>query len=263
MGLDVNAAIASVNASVNALSSAQIIRLWEIGQRQHPVDRALTSLQVACPQVGWDTLAMLSIGQRDAYLLRLRERTFGTQMDSLATCPQCQEQLEFTLSTTDLIPANSPPPLSSTYDFHINDLYIQFRLPTSQDLAAVLPVKDSSVARQQLVRHCLLQVEKQGQAVAPEAWVEAVSEEAIAQLNQQILEVDPQSEILLNLSCPACQHDWQVLFDIVAFFWAELAAKAQRLLLEVHHLARFYGWREADILAMSAIRRQYYLEQVS
>jgi hypothetical protein len=31
---------------------------------------------------------------------------------------------------------------------------------------------------------------------------------------------------------------------------------------EVHRLARVYGWREADILSMSASRRQFYLEMV-
>jgi hypothetical protein len=54
-----------------------------------------------------------------------------------------------------------------------------------------------------------------------------------------------------------------VLFDIVSFFWTELSAQAKRLLREVHTLARGYGWREADILAMSARRRQLYLDLVT
>jgi hypothetical protein len=74
---------------------------------------------------------------------------------------------------------------------------------------------------------------------------------------------DPQAEVLLDLNCPACGHGWQALFDVVAFFWAELAAQAKRLLREVHTLARAYGWREADILGMSARRRQFYLEMVT
>jgi len=46
------------------------------------------------------------------------------------------------------------------------------------------------------------------------------------------------------------------------FFWAELAAEAKRLLREVDALARAYGWREADILALSSQRRHAYLELV-
>jgi hypothetical protein len=37
---------------------------------------------------------------------------------------------------------------------------------------------------------------------------------------------------------------------------------AKAYLNEVHMLAWAYGWREADILAMSSARRQFYLERV-
>jgi hypothetical protein len=59
---------------------------------------------------------------------------------------------------------------------------------------------------------------------------------------------------------PGLRHSWDVLFDIVSFFWAEIGAWAQRLLREVHALASAYGWREADILALSAWRRRQYLD---
>ena len=91
----------------------------------------------------------------------------------------------------------------------------------------------------------------------------AVPEEAIAHLSQHLTEADPQAEILLDLQCPVCQHSWQSLFDIVAFFWSELQVQAQRLLQEVHVLARAYGWRESDILSLSSTRRQFYLKLIS
>ena len=74
---------------------------------------------------------------------------------------------------------------------------------------------------------------------------------------------DPQAEIQLHLTCPACSRSWSVLFDIVSFFWSEICVQAKRLLREVHTLARVYGWREAEILSMSTARRQLYLEMVS
>jgi len=51
--------------------------------------------------------------------------------------------------------------------------------------------------------------------------------------------------------------------DIVAFFWEEISAKANRLLEEVHTLALAYGWNEMDILSMSVRRRQFYFEMVT
>ena len=37
-------------------------------------------------------------------------------------------------------------------------------------------------------------------------------------------------------------------------------AWARRTLRDVHVLARAYGWREADVLALSPTRRQIYVE---
>ena len=48
--------------------------------------------------------------------------------------------------------------------------------------------------------------------------------------------------------------------DIGEFFWRELTVQAKRLLREVHLLARGYGWREADVLALHPRRRQAYLD---
>jgi hypothetical protein len=68
--------------------------------------------------------------------------------------------------------------------------------------------------------------------------------------------------VLLGLHCPLCSHSWQALFDIASFFWTEISAHARRLLREVDALARAYGWSEAEILGLSASRRQAYLELI-
>ena len=51
------------------LSALDIVHIWEWGQAQHPIDRALTILRVACPEFSPEQLVALPIGQRDAYLL--------------------------------------------------------------------------------------------------------------------------------------------------------------------------------------------------
>jgi hypothetical protein len=72
--------------------------------------------------------------------------------------------------------------------------------------------------------------------------------------------MDPQAEMLLDLSCPTCGHAWQAVFEIVTFLWTEIRVRARRLLREVDALARAYGWAEGDILAMSEARRGLYLQ---
>ena len=78
-------------------------------------------------------------------------------------------------------------------------------------------------------------------------------DEVLAALADEMSARDPQAEVLLDLTCPTCGASWQTVFDIAAYFWAELAAEAKRLLREVDALARVYGWREADILALSPV----------
>jgi hypothetical protein len=78
-----------------------------------------------------------------------------------------------------------------------------------------------------------------------------------------MLEADPQAEIILRLTCPACGHQWELLFDIADFFWTEIAVQAQRLLREIDTLARAYGWTEREILSLPAQRRQSYLEMLA
>ena len=73
---------------------------------------------------------------------------------------------------------------------------------------------------------------------------------------------DPQGDVELALRCPACGHVWPAAFDIGSFFWAEVDAWARVLLSEIHTLASAYGWREADVLALSPWRRRCYLELI-
>src|SRR6266487_5090807 len=82
---------------MRALTGQDIVRVWETGLELHPLDRALLLLRSAFPETPGNTLALLSIGQRDSCLLAVREQTFGSRLTSLAACPACQERLEFTL----------------------------------------------------------------------------------------------------------------------------------------------------------------------
>ena len=73
---------------------------------------------------------------------------------------------------------------------------------------------------------------------------------------------DPLGEIMLHFDCPACGTSFEESLDLSTFLWAEIEARAQRLLLEVHTLAVAYGWSEAEILSLNAARREIYLEMV-
>src|SRR4030067_663874 len=80
---------------MHLLTVSDVLSVWERGQGLHPVDRALLLLAAAQPGTPWEQLARLPVGQRDARLLALHERTFGPRLASYAECPRCGERLEF------------------------------------------------------------------------------------------------------------------------------------------------------------------------
>jgi len=244
---------------MRTLTGREILHIWEVGQGQHPLDRAMTMLHVAFPEATRDELVLLTIGQRDTHLLTMREQTFGTRMSSLAICPKCQGQVEFTLNTSDMRTLRDIEPAVEVQQMTVDGYEVHFRLPNSVDLSTLVGYSDVAQARHLLLSRCIVQASKDGITVNVEDLPETIVEALAAQMDER----DPQAEMELDLKCGACGHHWQVLFDIVSFFWIEINIYAKRLLGEVHILAQVYGWRELDILTMSALRRQFYLEMVT
>ena len=238
------------------LSASELLAVWERGRRQPPVRQALLLLEAACPDETPEALAALPVGRRDARLLKLRASMLGSHLESVVACPACGEQLEFSLEAETLLVA-SEEDLPETFTIQSDGYEVSFRLPNSLDLADVAAREDAGAAS--LLERCLVHARQENEDVT----VAQLPEVVAAAIVDSMLHADPQAEVRLALSCPACAHQWQSLFDIVSFFWSELEAWAQRLLYDVHTLASTYGWREADILAMSAWRREQYLNMAN
>jgi len=245
---------------MRALSASQLLDVWERGRAQQSAQRALTLLSAASPQTPLDILAERSIGHRDAALLTLREWTFGSKLASVATCPACSERLEFSFDVTDILVSPDSEP-AGVLSLSAADYDLRFRLPNSNDLAALTDPGcggDADTASHRLLERCLLDAQQGGK----QQRVDELPADVIDAIVERIAEADPQADVQLALSCPACEHKWKATFDIVTYFWSEIDAWVQRTLREVHSLASAYGWREADILAMSAWRRRFYLQTV-
>lgn len=246
---------------MRSLSGQELLLIWEVAQYQHPVDQALTILTVALPDVPRDDLLALSVGQRDTRLLDVRQATFGSWFAGFAECAVCQERLEFTFDATDIrsLAGGEPVEMPLVCTQIIESYELRFRLPNSLDLAHVARFRDVLAARNLLIQRCVLQISQQGVELA----LADLPESVLAIVAERMAECDPQAEVQLNLSCPACSNNWSIMFDIVSFFWTEICAQAKRSLREVHTLARAYGWPETDILSLSVARRQFYLEMVT
>jgi hypothetical protein len=243
---------------MRALTSAGLLEVWERGQGYGPTVRALALLAAANPEVAWEELGALPLGERDRRLLALREGTLGCGIEGVARCPGCGEPLDVSIDTRDLrtgADGAAAPELTLSR----GGLELRFRVPTSLDLLAAEGCRGVEEARRLLAERCVVEARLDGLAV-PAA---ELREEDVAALAAALAEADPGAELLLELRCPACGHGWWEILDVASFFWTELEVQARRLLREVHVLARAYGWREADVLSLSHRRRRLYLEMVS
>jgi hypothetical protein len=239
------------------VTAAELLTVWEQGREESVSRRALRLLRAILPDRNENELADLPIGQRDGFLLDLREQVFGSQLVCVCNCPFCGERLEIEFQAGDIraVPDGAfVLPLTCT----VEGIDLCFRLPTTRDLLAVEALTDPADIQRELRARCLLSAQRKGDA----ADIGALPPAALEGMEAQIARCDPQAEIRLPLVCAACGQSWKELFDIVVFLWTEIEAWARRTLREIHLLASAYGWREADILTLSAWRRQHYLEMV-
>ena len=243
---------------MHSLSALQLLEAWEHGTGQTSARRALVLLAAACPEEPVEALAGLSIGQRDARLLTLREWIFGSQLSSIADCPVCHEYLEMDLKISDLRSDPSPKSGVENYRVEKEDYRVGFRLPNSLDLLAAGSSGEIESGRRILIESCLLEVVHEDMPLA----ASSLPAEVIELVIEQMRSADPQAEIELDLTCPACGHSWTAALDIIDYFWREIESWIQRILQEVHRLAQAYGWSEREILQMSAWRRRRYLEMI-
>lgn len=240
------------------LSSQRAIEAWERGQGAGTQELPLALLAVALPEEERARLERLTIGQRDALLMRLRDDTFGRRITGFAQCPQCGAKLQFTLDLASYDVDGTLERRIGAQSFEHDGWRLRFRLPTGGDLLAASRCPDEATARGLLIARCVLAAEREGEPVElPDGLPDEVAEAVGARME----ELDPLAYLPLAIDCARCEHHWLVLFDVATLLWREIANAAERLLHEVRALALAYGWGESEILAMSAARRRFYLEK--
>jgi hypothetical protein len=239
-----------------APSAQAILKAWENARQLTRAQRADLLLAAAMPHLSADQFATMSLGRRDALLLELRHALFGTRLSATSTCGRCGQvaQMEFDLS--DILLAPSDEPAETEFSIGVGGYDCTFRLPRGADLDVIADSPDAAAASRLLLARCLKNATRDGQAVP----IEEIDDHVRAAIGAEMAKADPQADIRLSLVCPNCSHGWSAPFDPMGYLWVELEAWAMRTFHEVHSLARKYGWRESDILAMSPARRQIYLE---
>jgi hypothetical protein len=212
--------------------------------------------------VGWNAAPLpdgiaggLTVGDREALLLHVRRLTFGSRIECVLNCPQCGEKLDLDLSVDDLLlpPYDQPQP---EYEAPFGDgFHVRFRLPTGADQVEIagLAQLDLDAAGQALIDRCVLAVSHHDQPL------ERLPQSLNGDLSDSMAQLDAQAELRIQMACPVCGADFATLLDMAQFLAAEIANHSRLLNREIHALALYYHWSEAEILHLPVQRRQTYL----
>jgi hypothetical protein len=255
-------------AGLRSLNGDDEVFLLETDGSLLPAQRTTALLACCLTRLGplspvtTEAAASLTTGDREALLLHLRRLTLGERLQCVLICPDpdCGEKMDLDLRVSDLLLPPYPHAqewYETTITENGSNYSVRFRLPTgvNQEAAAALARSDPQAAAGLLLRRCVERVATEdGQPV------ENLPPVVIDQLPNIMAGLDPQAELMLDATCPVCGHAFSTLFDTATYFFQELDSRARHLYREVHLLAFYYHWSEAEIMDMTARKRRLYLD---
>lgn len=241
---------------MRSLGDADILALDEACSGRSGIEAALLVLGRAAALPEATDPAMLPLGERDRLLLELRAVTLGERMDLHAACPACGVALEVPVVLRDL-PLPPPTEAGDAARLAIGGRTVVLRPVDSRDLAAAATVPTARDGRRILAARCTVPPEE-----APRIDPSALGDDEVEEIGRRLAGLDPAADIAFSLRCPDCGHEWEAGLDVPGIIRTELHRRAQALLDEVDAIARTYHWREADILALSPVRRRDYLARI-
>lgn len=195
----------------------------------------------------------LTVLDRDILLVALRRRFFGDRLVSTVRCPgeNCGKLVDIDFKLGDL-PLPERPGSGPNYGCEISGQQVTFRLPNGSDQEAVAvtaqinPAQASRLILQRCVDH-----------------FDDLSSSQVEQLGIKMARLDPQLDTEFDAHCPECGKDFTIQFDIQDFLLREISAAGDQLYRQVHTLAWYYHWGEAEIMAMPMQKRRMYIKMLS
>jgi hypothetical protein len=240
-----------------APSTSELLAGWERALAVLPSQRGVALLPLVTPAGSAEEVWDLSVGGRDARLLDLREAVFGSAVVAQDACPGCAQDIELDFDLRDIRVGAAPEGLTPR-TVALDSYEATVRPPTVLEVIASARDTDLDATTAALLEHAVIAARHDGVPVS----AAELPPDLVALIDVELAAMDPQADVGLDVVCPNCGRTWEALFDIAGFLWTELEAWAGRLLTDVHVLASAYCWSESDVLALSPVRRRFYLEAV-
>lgn len=188
---------------------------------------------------------------RDFLLVQLDRLTFGDLRYVTVVCPAegCGKRVDVRLDLATV----AAPELSVEPEGRLSlpgGRETRYRLPTAGDQAALYGLRGGELEATFLERCARFE------GGPAEAY--ALPAEQRAAVVSEILAASPELDLTLDLECVECGGPFRFTHDPVRSLLDELRASRGALLKEVHYLALYYHWSQAEILDLPrGLRREY------
>lgn len=215
----------------------------------------------------------LLVADRQYLLLKLREVTFGENVQTTILCPWpgCGQKVDIDFSLKDIPVEEStfkgpvytvklPPGAVFSDKQGEEHREIAFRLPNGGDQEALSSVvaENEALALTKLLERCIKKIgpfENPGNDLIAE-----LSSKARMEIEKQMDKVAPKVDLTMGAKCPECGREFTLPFELQDFFFGELRVSQDLLYREIHYLAYHYHWSEREIMEMPREKRRKYIE---
>jgi len=202
-------------------------------------------------------IANLCVGDRQFLLLQIA-LALDLDMQWLnANCGYCADSFDFKVQLSQL-PLKKAGNSYPFIEVNTSQGKLVFRLPNGADQVIIAKINDPKKAQKKLLRLCFKnmfgQENKNGICYLPK-----LNHDDIELIDTAMSEVAPEPVSILQTKCPGCEK----LNTIELDFFDLLSQGTKLLFSEIHTLASFYHWSEAEILAMPRYRRKRYLNFIA
>jgi len=193
----------------------------------------------------------LSAADRDRMLAGVYRGAFGDRIESTLTCRECGRPFDLHFSLRELMQTLEERAARGDWkpdgDGHFESAGGErFRLPTGRDELDVagLPASESGAV---LFNRC---TEGRGWPGGLQAFEETL--ETVA----------PLIDLELLARCPECNSVQPVQFEIQGYLLSAILAERRQLRVEIHRIAKAYGWSLHEILSLTRSDRRHFVELV-
>ena len=201
-------------------------------------------------RVEWNQLSLTDL---DTALLLTRRLLLGERIRADAICPSdgCGAAIEVSFYIRDYLAHHTPhqprgvKPDKESGWFKFKNSEISFRLPVVADQ---MVIARNPHPKQALIQRCIRPTDlKARQVKRVENALEAIA---------------PSLAGTLQGKCVECGAEVEIFFDPQQFTLRELRNQAAFIYEDIHLLAFYYQWSEAEILALPRHRRMQYAEMI-